>query len=253
MIKTYETKLAELENLKEGDLITIDEGLICKYIKHNKNKVTFKNIKENRTCTAPIEILYKIGGEIVTPQETRSGIWRKMEKTKHKQSPEYNVDDFITKTLLNDDLITEFGQEDFDKIKNNDVTQLFEFIKFGIALPTQKRSLVLEMLKNIISEFKFFIDAEPNKIEEHEIKNLFFNFLLDKNISYTSREARKRVLLGKKPFYIYFNKILTGLSSEKANSYSLNRSIEFIYNLYLQNNKFYPYLLKSVFNNLQFK
>lgn len=74
MIKTYEMKLAELENLKEGDLITTDEGFICKYIKHNKNKMTYRNIKEDRTCTAPIEILYKIGGVVITPQETRSGI-----------------------------------------------------------------------------------------------------------------------------------------------------------------------------------
>lgn len=255
MITTYEMKMKELELVDEGRLITLDTGIIGKYIKHTKNTITYEDIKTGRILKSPVETLYKVGVKYIRPEEIRSNIWVKMERTSHKRFDENkcNFDDFIVRTVLIDDIICKFGEEKFNRIKNNnDVAELFNFIKYGISLPSPIRSLFIEMLQEIVNEFKFFTDIEPNDTEKHEIKNLFYNFLLDKNPTVASRMFRNRVLLGKKPYCMFYEKNKKQLASEKTNSYSLNRSMEFIYNMYLQNNKFYPFLLKNVLSKLTF-
>lgn len=254
-MKTYEMKLNELKSIKEGDLITIDTGIIGKYIKHTKNIITYENTKWKVISESPVETLFKIGAVNITPEEIRSNEWVEMKKTKHKRFDEnkINFSDFIVRTVLADDVICKFGEEKFNKIKNNDINELFNFIKYGIALPNPVRNLFIEILQGIVSEFKFFTNVEPNNIQKHEIKNLFYNFLLDKNPTIASRCFRNTVLLGNKPYYMCYEKDRRRQSAEKTNSYSLSRSMEFIYNMYSQNNEFYPFLLKNVLNRLTFK
>lgn len=255
-MKTYEMKLKELELIEEGNLITIDTGIVGKYIKHTANTITYEDIQTRRIKKSPVETLFKTGVKFTNPSETRSNKWVKMERTSHKRFDENkcNFDDFIVRTVLIDDIICKFGEEKFNKIKNNDdVNELFNFIKYGISLPNPIRSLFIEMLQGIVNEFKFFTNVEPDDTQRHEIKNLFYNFLLDKNPTIASRMFRNTVLLGTKPYYIYYEKNRKDISTEKTNSYSLNRSMEFIYNIYLQNNEFYPFLLKNVLNRLTFK
>lgn len=254
-MKSYKEKMRLLSD-EDVSIITLDTGHLAKYMRHSAQAIKCEILEDGTIYTIPIEALYDIGDVDVNPEEVRLSIWESIPKKIHKKiknnSKANKSTDFITTTLIQDELIVNFGRNRFNKIKNNDVNELFNFIIFGRYTQHIQKLMFIKTLKKIVDEFDFGEVKKPSTLDKHEIKNMFFNFLLSKNPSIHSRETKCKLFFGRKQFIIDSEeKNKRNFLIAKNNMYSLDRSLDFLYNLYLQNNDFYPYFLKEIFFNIK--
>lgn len=254
-MKSYKEKMKLLSD-ESISIITLDTGHLAKYMRHSTQVIKCEILEDGTIYTIPIEALYDVGEVDIVPEKTRLSVWESIPKKIHKKiknnSKTNNSTDFIIATLIQDELIANFGRNRFNKIKNDDINELFNFITYGRYAQHTQKLMFIKTLKRIIDEFDFGEINKPSTLDKHEIKNLFFNFLLSKNPSIHSREIKCKLFFGKKQFIIDSEeKNKQSFLTAKNNIYSLDRSLDFLYNLYLQGNEFYPYFLKEIFSNIK--